>query len=244
MKRAGQWVSAAVGLSITVSTPAVAQLCNGLADVSVTPRTVSATAAGTDLGRSVVARYGLAGERVFGGAQVGYSGPAFADVDRPVLGADVGIAIPLGASGRTQLCPTLSTEYQRGRGPALVQNRLATSVALSLGHAVRLSSAVTLVPFVQGGLQQLHQTFAATTFGTDADGRPGLGRAGHVNDLFGEVGVGFGVRIHQRFTLSPSFRRPVGLGVQRAPNVGSVGNGRLGVPQQTFTLGLTVGLPR
>ncbi|MCU0633708.1 MAG: hypothetical protein MUE41_02445 [Gemmatimonadaceae bacterium] len=239
------WGAALAGCVLVGATTARAQACLGLADLAAAPRVLSSTGAGTDLGRTLEVRYGMAGERVFGGAQLGFTGRGFSDVRAPLVGGDLGVVLPLGLSGATQLCPTVSTEYQRDRGRAFIRNRLASSLGLAMGRTFTLSSSVALAPFMQGGVQHLHQAFAVTSVGTAPDGTPRPGRWGATNEVFAEMAVGVGLRVNRRFTITPSYRVPLGLSDPDRSALGALSvQNRLGLPQQTYAVSLTLGFPR
>ena len=224
---------------------AQAQACVGLPNVATMRRSISTTGAGTDLGRTMVARYGMAGQRVFGGAEAGYAGDKFANPQSPVFGADVGFIVPLGTDAKVQLCPTLQSVYQDGpNGSDYSHSRLSSSVGLSVGRAFGETSAVGVVPFVQGRLQHLRQTYAYTSVGTGPNGEPGLGQWGHTSKVFGEVGLGVGLRVNRRLTISPAYRMPVGLGSRRYNAILGEAPSYPGVPQQTYSLSVTLGFPR
>lgn len=212
-----------------------AQACLGLADLAKTPKTVAATGAGTSLGRTLVARYGMSGERVFGGAQAGLAGDKFAGLSELVVGADVGYVVPLRASGATQLCPSFETTYQNGpSGGYFMQSRLASTLSLSLGRAFAVSSSVAIVPFVQGGVLRVSQgyAFAANPGLLGPNGQPRASSSGHWNSVVGEMAAGLGLRLSDRMTVTPTYRMPLS------------GFNRAGVYQQTYSLGVTLGFPK
>lgn len=191
------------------------------------------TAAGTNLGRSLTARYGMVKERVFGGLQLGAAGGKFARLDAPVVGGDIGVVIPIGASGATQLCPTFQTTFQSGpQSSSSVRNQLSSSLGLSLGHAYAVTNTMKVIPFMQGGVQYVRQRFGNTGLGIAQNGEGNLGIWGHTNTVFGEAAAGIGLQLNERVTLTPKYSLPLGE------------FNRPGIYQQTYSLGVTFRSPR
>jgi hypothetical protein len=210
-----------------------AQACLGLGTPAASSRLLSTTASGTDIGRTVTARYGLTGERLFGGVHLGAAGGKFVRLDAPVVGGDIGAIIPVGSSGATQLCPTLQTSFQNGpQSSSSVQNQLATSLGLSLGRSYKLTGKVQFIPFVQGGVQYVRQRYGFTSLGVGQNGEALLGAWGHHNTVFGEMAAGFGLKLNERLTLTPRYSLPIGQA------------NRPGMYQQNYSLGVTFGIPR
>jgi hypothetical protein len=210
-----------------------AQACLGLGTPSASSRMLSTTASGTDIGRTVSARYALTSERLFGGVHLGAAGGKFARMNSPVVGGDIGAVVPLGGSGATQLCPVFQSSFQRGpQSLPSVRNQLSTSIGLSLGRAYSLTGTMKFIPFVQGGALYVRQRYGFNSLGLDPTGRPFTGTWGHHNTLFGEMAAGFGLTLKERLTLTPRYSLPVGA------------VSRPGRYQQTYSLGVTFGIPR
>lgn len=210
-----------------------AQACLGLGTPSSSSRMLSTTASGTNLGRSVSARYGLTSERGFGGVQLGATGRAFSQLYSPSIGGDIGAIIPLGASGATQLCPMFQTTYQNGpQNSSSRENGFSSSLGLSLGRAYNLPGTMQFIPFVQSGVQYVRQRSGYTSLGIGPNGESLNGAWSHTNTVFGEMAVGFGLRLSERLTLTPRYSVPIGPA------------NRAGMYQQNYSLGVTLGIPR
>lgn len=183
-------------LFVLGSTRLQAQVCLGVGTPAASSRLMSTTASGTDLGRAASARYGLTGERLFGGVSLGADGREFARLDAPTVGADIGRIIPLSRSGATQLCPLLQTTYIGGpRTSGSVQHQLLSSFGLSLGHSLQITRSVAMIPFAQGGVQY----------------------AWYNNTLSGEAAIGLGFTFNDRLTLTPRYNQT--LGQQNRPGM-------------------------
>lgn len=227
-------VAAPAAAVVLLSTSVLhAQACLGLANPSTSSRLISITASGTNLGRTVTARYGLTGERLFGGVQLGAAGDKFARLDAPIVGGDIGTVIPLGSSGATQLCPTFQATFQNGpQSSPSVQDQLASSLGLFLGRAFSLPGTMKFIPFVQGGVQYVRQRYGYTSLGIGQNGEMLPGAWGHTNTVFGEMAAGFGLKLNDKLTLTPRYSLPIGQA------------NRAGMYQQTYSLGVTFGIPR
>jgi hypothetical protein len=201
-------VSLLLGSAVSVH----AQACLGLPALSLAPRSVSAYGAAAGSHRSVLARYGIAGTRAFGGLQAGYGAQEFKKPRTPMVGADLGFVLPLGSSRATALCPVLQSSFERGPdGGSTTQRTMITSLGLALGRAIPVTASFSIAPFVQGGLQ-LRQDWARFVIPTPlADGTfVGVRSSASHTHSDALVGVGFGLRFGDLLTLTPSARKAIG----------------------------------
>lgn len=242
-----QWMLLFGTFLLASGAPAVAvqaQTCLGGPDLSRTPKVLATSAAGTDLGRTMVARYGVTGERIFAAGQVGVGGNAFTNLRAPIIGGDLGLVVPIGAGGTTQLCPVLQSLYQHGPNPTsgYTARSARSSLGLSLGRAIGLWSSVAVVPFLQGNLLHLYMTNSTPA----TDGFPS-GLDIRTSKLYGEVGAGFGLRVNDLLTITPSYRIPVMAGdasTQYHVTSTRPSNSRFGVYQQQYSLAVSFGFGR
>jgi hypothetical protein len=232
------WGVVVAALTAACSSLASAQSCVGLADLTKTPRTASLVGASSDLGRTAAARFGFSGEDVFVGTTLGYAGTALNNPDAPLIGADVGIVVPVGAS---RLCPIMSTEFSRDHGSGHWTSRYSSALGVSVGREFGLTSRVQAVPYVQGGVRYLRQRYGFTNLLRPLANGGMQSEWGVLNDVFAEATIGVGLRVSQQVTISPSYRMPLGTDVRRDWQ-GVFGG--FSVYRPTFSVGVTVRLPR
>lgn len=220
-------------LALLGARTADAQICVGQPANAIMARNVSSSIAGGDLRRTLLARYGVAGERLFAGAAAGYIGREFADPQSFAGGGDVGLTIPLGQSGATVLCPFASTLFQSSRGNlSLGNSRLQSSLGLSVGRSIRVSSSFTVVPFLLGGVQYARARYTGPLIAFGFNNPPGTIVRGASSSVTTEAGFGFGLRVGDRFTVTPSYRVPLNY------------SWRAGMEQMTYSLSMSFGIPR
>lgn len=200
-------VSGLFGVAMmTVGSTAQAQICAGLPQHAKAAHTLSAGAVTTGSDRGATVRYGIATPRAFAGVSGGYAGSEFKSPRAAVVGFDAGLALSLGSSGRSQICPTLRSEYQRGpNGASYTNSHITSELGIAIGHATQLSNRFGLIPFARIGLVQQHSAFAVTSQYIPT----GLGAWGQTNQWYGQTTVGVGLRIRDRLTLTPSYSLPL-----------------------------------
>ena len=189
-----------------------AQVCTGQTDIAASSRLVSAAAAGSDLGRTVVGRYAISRDELFGGVQAGTAGVEFKSATAPIVGGDIGYVVRLGASGATQLCPRAQILYQRGPNRGDYTNSSVTSsVGLALGRSIGVTGGFAFVPYVHAGVAQFHRAFGFSNglYNPNDASAPTVGYWGQTNALYGEMGVGIGFRFNNVMTITPSYRMPL-----------------------------------
>lgn len=172
----------------------IAQSCLGLPSLNEARGSISVGADGTGPSRTVLSRIGIASEHSFIGLQNGLSGVEFASLRHLVWGADVGRVLSVGSSGATTLCPVLQARRGYGRQGGIYDTHTASaSLGLALGHTMKLGASRAITPFAQ-----------AAVVHASGNSRPSI--------VTGQLSVGFGLRVHERFTLTPSYGRPVRYG--------------------------------
>lgn len=196
-------IAATAIMLLALAGSARAQSCLGLPDLAAMKRNVSVYGSGQGSDRLVLGRYGLSGDRAFGGLQVGYGGYGFDKPKRAAAGGDFGFAIPIG-SGKATFCPRLQTVYQLSeRRFGWQQQSLTTSLGASLGRSFTPSAKFSVIPFVQGALVNRRDRFNVQ----DATyGNPSYSQS----DYYAMIGAGVGFRIGQSFTIRPALTFPLG----------------------------------
>ncbi|MGV3710817.1 MAG: hypothetical protein ACO1Q7_18485 [Gemmatimonas sp.] len=179
---------------------AVAQSCMGSPDLTEGRQTFSTSWVERDLSRGIMARYGHADRHLFGGAHLGYSGAAFNRPRGAATAADVGYAFRLG-SGKTTICPTAQSTHEFGgrEFDGYPLHKSYSTVSMAIGHELRVSRSLGLVPFVQVGYgyRTLRTRDRENSNRTQLRHRS----AYHTGQQFAGVGLRFG----ELLTIRPSY---------------------------------------
>lgn len=194
---------AVLGVFLVCAQRIEAQSCLGLPNLSLMNRSLTAYASGQGGDRLVLGRYGLAGEKTFGGIQAGYgSGRGFNHPGSLAIGGDIGIAVPLGSS-KTTFCPQVQSIYELSeRRFGIQEHRLSSSAGVSIGRSVDFGQSFSIIPFAQ--VRLAHKFFGYD--GRNNDSRVGIQSW---DGLGSEWGAGFGLRFGETFTIRPSLVVPM-----------------------------------
>lgn len=162
---------------------------------------------------------GIAADLTWGGATGtfgGFSGE-FDTYDndggnRLGVGANLGVQMPLGTTGRAQFCPVF--EGEAGFGPEVGNERQRDqrlSAGLALGGALPLGTTVDLVPF------------GAARFNYGRFTSPALLGDNAVDDTFASFDVGAGLVFDRWLTLRPAVTLPMDSDVTNDDPIYSLG---------------------
>lgn len=169
---------------------------------------------GTGLGASLSG----GADRAFGGVALSRLHYSEFDAQASALSAYVGWSV-VPAIETLFICPLVQGSY--GRGPNTVTGATQTTrtswsglVGLAVAGQIALTSSMSLIPNVTGGIVVQQSKETGTT----------SGRSG--SDLGGTIGAGIAVLLRDRWAIQPAARVPVGF-TDRTP---------------AYSLGVTIGL--
>lgn len=193
------------------SVTASAQACLGSPSFGVGHLQLAAGASSEDVGARFGAHFNGGSETIFGGVGVGGADVRDANGTSLRTGGTLGYQVPLSASGRTQICPTLGLDL--GFGPRLNDgfdskfSSRSFSFGLSVGSQVARAGRLALVPAVSAGF--VHQ----------ANIRDGTAGRQTVSDTYGVAGLTLGLVLNDVLALRPSISVPVS-GESKDPSFG------------------------
>ena len=142
------------------------------------------------------------GERAYGRAFVGSVAYDELSGSTTVLGGTAGYQVPVGSTGRTQLCPyaTLSLGFGPNdiEGTGIDASSTGFDFGVSLGHEIPSSSEISVIPFAAAN-------FSRSTVKLSLDGDSESTSDSHVS-----IGFGVGIVINKQFAVRPQISIPVG----------------------------------
>jgi hypothetical protein len=194
----------AVVAALAVPMVSGAQTCLGLAPFSTGRVQIGATG---DFGNDTKAYSGSltfgSGRGAFGGVFVGTVSYDAFDENTTVVGGSAGWQVPLGTSGRAQLCPGVGVAF--GFGPNTIG-----------GSEVNLSSQNGFVGLQAGifagdDLIRLVPTAGVALVYSKVDWEGSFFGGEDRTDLYGLIDLGVGIVVSSRMSIRPSIDIPVGL---------------------------------
>lgn len=195
-----------LALMATLSAPAVAQTCLGLASYSEGPLQVTGSGWLANEASSVGAGFGYGlPASVFGGLAIGSTSNEAINGSSLELGANVGYQIPLGKSGQAHLCPVAA--FGVGIGPkntfnsGVDRSNQTASVGLALGTSFLASPRMKIIPTV-GLAYAYRQDKAENSAGASLF---------EISDNYARVQLGVGVVLRSNISVRPTADIPLGL---------------------------------
>lgn len=192
-----------LALLAVVSSPAVAQTCQGLASFTSGKMQVAGNGQFTEGMNRFGAgfSYGLPAG-VFGGAQLSTSSFDAVDGSSIGVGANLGYQLAMGKSADIHLCPVASLELgmgpdedATGGNPAVDRSSREINLGFSVGKAMGSTPRMQIVPAAGLGLRNLKATEDDASF----------------SDTHGLARLGVGFIFNQQIAVRPSVDIPLGL---------------------------------
>ena len=176
---------------------ASAQSCLGYPSLSTNHLQVATDLSFGEHNNNIGFLYSYGSESGFGGIGAGSS--QLSGGSATTVRGQVGYQVAASASGRTQLCPTLSATLGFGpsntSGPVTDQQSRRYEVGLALGRELRATGAVRLVPSLQ--VTVAHQNTSFTS------GAPVASR----NETDPRVGLSLGIVLNNQLSIRPTISR-------------------------------------
>jgi hypothetical protein len=143
------------------------------------------------------------GERAYGGGSIGSVSYDDLSGSTTSLGAWVGYQLPMGTSGRSQLCPFFTGGLGLGpndiEGSGIDASTRGFSAGVSWGMRAVQSNDFSLFPTIGAGIA--FSSFKLT------DGVDSI----EESDTYVQLGFGLGLVLGRQFTVRPSVTIPLGL---------------------------------
>lgn len=196
-------IAAAALLAAVPFTVAESQTCEGRPGRTVGKFAVDAGfSSGNDATQFAVGVTGLS-TTTYGGVTVGSIDYDGFGGSTTTLGGNLGYQLPMGTTGRAQLCPFLEGAFGFGPnnigGLGIDISTRDAAAGLVWGYRAKESDDFTLIPTIGAGF-----AYAAVTF---SDGTDDLTES----ETFGMLRVGLGMVLAKRLSISPTVMIPVGL---------------------------------
>ncbi|MES2521335.1 MAG: hypothetical protein V4617_01465 [Gemmatimonadota bacterium] len=195
---------AAVAVSLCASSVAVAQTCLGLPPIAIARMNFGVAGEFTKGIKGASARFGVVGERAFGGASAGFADYNDADVSATMFGGDAGYSIPIKPASSLRLCPVVSVSFQDGPNfddqPVIIQtSALSGAAGLAIGGAIDISPVLAIVPFASASVLSVRSKISDLDNSTSSTETGGVLRGG------------LSFRLNSMFVVTPGVSIPVGF---------------------------------
>ena len=193
-----------LALFTLIRTPAVAQVCRGLAPPPSNQLQVTGSGTVASGLKSVGAAVAYGVSRAFGGVGLGSTSVEALEKSALDLGATLGYRIPVAASGRAELCPTVRIGLQVGPNnafeSAVDRSTFSAVVGATAGTSIVLGPQAALVPAVGLGLAYSR---------VKADNQAGANLF-RISESYALAQLHIGIVLNQNISVRPSVDLPLG----------------------------------